>query len=206
MDAKYDMLSVPVKSSTRKTGPDMARLKEYYRTVLIEQLKKTLSYKNVMQVPRLDKIVINMGVGKATSDSQKIQAAINDLMRISGQKPIITHASKSIAQFKLRKGMPIGCKVTLRRERMYEFLDRLITIVLPRIRDFRGIAEHSLDGHGNLSIGLKDQAIFPEVDYDRIDQIRGMDIVIVTTAQTNHEAKTLLKGFNLPFIETKVEE
>ena len=184
----------------------MARLKEYYRTTLIDQLKKTLSYKNVMQVPRLDKIVINMGVGKATSDNQKIQAAVNDLMLISGQKPIITHASKSIAQFKLRTGMPIGCKVTLRRERMYEFLDRLITIVLPRIRDFRGIAERSLDGHGNLTIGLKDQAIFPEVDYDRIDQIRGMDIVIVTTAQTNHEAKALLKGFNLPFIETKAEE
>jgi large subunit ribosomal protein L5 len=156
-------------------------------------------YKNPMQVPRLEKIVVNMGVGEAVQDSKKAEAAAADLTAITGQHPVITKAKRSIATFKLRQGMPIGCKVTLRRERMYEFLDRLITVALPRVRDFRGISGRSFDGRGNFAVGLKEQLVFPEIDYDRVDATRGMDVVIVTTARTDAEAKALLKAFDMPF-------
>ncbi len=156
-------------------------------------------YKNPMQVPRLEKIVVNMGVGEAVQDSKKADAAAADLTAITGQHPVITKAKRSIATFKLRQGMPIGCKVTLRRERMYEFLDRLITVALPRVRDFRGISGRSFDGRGNFALGLKEQLVFPEIDYDRVDATRGMDVVIVTTAKTDAEAKALLKAFDMPF-------
>jgi large subunit ribosomal protein L5 len=152
-----------------------------------------------MQVPRLEKIVVNMGVGEAVQDSKKAEAAAADLTAITGQHPVITKAKRSIATFKLREGMPIGCKVTLRRERMYEFLDRLITVALPRVRDFRGISGRSFDGRGNFALGLKEQLVFPEIDYDRVDATRGMDVVIVTTARTDAEAKALLKAFDMPF-------
>jgi len=176
-----------------------ARLKEHYDAVVRPKLKDEFKYANDMEVPRLEKIVINIGVGEAAGDSKKIQAAVADLTAISGQKPVVTKARKSIAQFKLREGMPIGCKVTLRRDRMYEFLDRLVTIALPRVRDFRGIPGNSFDGRGNYAMGLKEQIIFPEIDYDKVDQIRGMDIIFVTTAKTDKEAKALLKGFDMPF-------
>jgi large subunit ribosomal protein L5 len=152
-----------------------------------------------MQVPRLEKIVVNMGVGEAVQDSKKAEAAAADLTAITGQHPVVTKAKRSIATFKLREGMPIGCKVTLRRERMYEFLDRLITVALPRVRDFRGISGRSFDGRGNFALGLKEQLVFPEIDYDRVDATRGMDVVIVTTARTDAEAKALLKAFDMPF-------
>jgi len=176
-----------------------ARLKDHYRSVVRAELQKQFDYKNHMQVPRLDKIVINMGVGEATSDSKKVTAAVGDLTKISGQKPVVTRARQSIATFKLREGQAIGCKVTLRDERMYEFLDRLINIALPRVRDFRGVSGKSFDGRGNYAMGLKEQLVFPEIDYDQIDEVRGMDIVICTTAKTDEEAKALLKGFNMPF-------
>ncbi|MDE1147538.1 MAG: 50S ribosomal protein L5 [Azospirillaceae bacterium] len=176
-----------------------ARLKEHYDSVVRATLKTEFSYANDLEIPRIEKIIINMGVGEATSDGKKINAAVSDLTALSGQKPVVTRARKSIAQFKLREGMAIGCKVTLRRERMYEFLDRLITIALPRVRDFRGVSGTSFDGRGNYAMGLKEQIIFPEIDYDRVDEIRGMDIIIVTTAKTDKEAKALLKGFQMPF-------
>lgn len=175
------------------------RLKEYYNHVIVPQLKQDFGYTNTLAVPRLQKIVVNMGVGEVTSDSKNIQAALADLTSITGQKPLIRHARKSIAQFKLRKGMPIGCKVTLRRNMMYEFFDRLTSIVLVRIRDFRGLSSRSFDGRGNISLGLAEQIIFPEINYDKVDRIRGMDITIVTSARTDNEAKALLKGFNIPF-------
>ena len=156
-------------------------------------------YKNPMQVPRLEKIVVNMGVGEAVQDSKKADAAAGDLAAITGQHPVITKAKRSIATYKLRQGMPIGCMVTLRGQRMYEFLDRLITVALPRVRDFRGISGRSFDGRGNFALGLKEQIVFPEVDYDRVDAVRGMDVVVVTTAKTDAEAKALLKGFAMPF-------
>jgi large subunit ribosomal protein L5 len=156
-------------------------------------------YKNPMQVPHLEKIVVNIGVGEAVQDSKKAEAAAADLTAITGQHPVITKAKRSIATFKLRQGMPIGCKVTLRRQRMYEFLDRLITVALPRVRDFRGISGRSFDGRGNFALGLKEQLVFPEIDYDRVDATRGMDVVIVTTARTDEEAKALLKAFDMPF-------
>ena len=156
-------------------------------------------YKNRMQVPRLDKIVINMGVGEATQDKKKVEQAAAEMEKISGQKPVITKAKKSIAQFKLREGMPIGCKVTLRRDRMFEFLDRLVTIALPRVRDFRGLNPKSFDGRGNYAMGLKEQIIFPEINYDQIDTVRGMDIIVTTTAKTDEEARELLRLFNFPF-------
>ena len=156
-------------------------------------------YTNPMQVPKLDKIVVNMGVGEAVQDGKKVDAAVGNLTAIAGQKPIVTKAKKSIATFKLREHMPIGCKVTLRRQRMFEFLDRLITIALPRVRDFRGVSPKSFDGRGNYALGLKEQLVFPEIDYDQIDAVRGMDIVIVTTAKTDAEAKALLAGFQMPF-------
>jgi large subunit ribosomal protein L5 len=152
-----------------------------------------------MEVPRLEKIVINMGVGEAVADSKKIKSAVNEMTLIAGQQPVVTIAKNSIATFKLREGMPVGCKVTLRRERMYEFLDRLVTIALPRVRDFRGISDKSFDGRGNYAMGLKEQIVFPEIDYDTVDEIRGMDIVICTTAKSDKEARALLKGFDMPF-------
>lgn len=177
-----------------------ARLKEQYTNVIRPALMEQFSYQNVYQVPRLDRIVLNMGVGEAVADSKRINAAVQELAVIAGQKPVITKAKKSIATFKLREGMPVGCKVTLRRERMYEFLDRLVNIALPRVRDFRGLSGKSFDGHGNYSLGVKEQIVFPEVDYDKVDAVRGMDIVIVTTAKTDQEAKALLKAFNMPFV------
>ncbi|MCC7271334.1 MAG: 50S ribosomal protein L5 [Alphaproteobacteria bacterium] len=177
----------------------MTRLKEIYDTTVKPALIQEFGYRNAMQVPRLEKIVINMGVGEATQDTKKVQGAVDDLTAIAGQKPIVTRAKKAIATFKVRAGMPIGCKVTLRRERMYEFLDRLVTIALPRVRDFRGLSGRSFDGRGNYSLGLKEQFVFPEINYDKVDAPRGMDITIVTTAGTDAEARALLKGFNMPF-------
>jgi large subunit ribosomal protein L5 len=177
----------------------MARLQEHYENVVRPALVKEFNYQNPMQVPRLSKIVINMGVGEATQDQKKLQAAAADLTAIAGQKPLITKSRKSIANFKLRENLAIGCKVTLRRERMFEFLDRLISVALPRVRDFRGVSPRSFDGRGNYALGLKEQIVFPEIDYDKMDSVRGMDIVICTTAKTDAEAKALLKGFDMPF-------
>jgi large subunit ribosomal protein L5 len=176
----------------------MTRLQEHYEQVVKPALASEFGYKNPMQVPRLEKIVINMGVGEAVQDPKKIEAAVNDLTLISGQKPVVNKAKRSVASFKLRAGMTIGCKVTLRRERMYEFLDRLVNIALPRVRDFRGLSGKSFDGHGNFALGLKEQIVFPEIDYDKVDEVRGMDIVICTTAGTDEEAKALLIGFDMP--------
>ncbi|UEM22321.1 50S ribosomal protein L5 [Skermanella mucosa] len=176
------------------------RLKKQYDDVVRPKLKAEFNYANDMEVPRIEKIVINMGVGEATTDGKKVNSAVAELTAIAGQRPVVTKARKSIAQFKLREGMSIGCKVTLRRERMYEFLDRLVTVALPRVRDFRGVPGNSFDGRGNYAMGLKEQIIFPEIDYDKIDEIRGMDIIIVTTAKTDKEAKALLKGFDMPFV------
>jgi len=175
------------------------RLQELYETTVRPALMQEFGYKNPMQVPRLEKIVVNMGVGEAVQDSKKADAAASDLTAITGQHPVITRAKRSIATFKLRKDMPIGCKVTLRGQRMYEFLDRLITVALPRVRDFRGIPGKSFDGRGNFALGLKEQIVFPEIDYDRVDAVRGMNVVVVTTARTDAEAKALLKGFDMPF-------
>lgn len=177
------------------------RLQEHYEKVVRPALKEEFGYQNPMQIPRIDKVVVNMGVGKAVQDSKKIQAAVKDLTAITGQKPIVTRAKKSIATFKLREGMPIGCKVTLRRHRMYEFLDRLITIALPRTRDFRGIPDRSFDGRGNFAMGVKEQIIFPEINYDEVDEIRGLGIVITTTAKTDEEGRALLKNFDMPFLK-----
>jgi large subunit ribosomal protein L5 len=178
----------------------MARLQERYAEVVHPALMKEFSYENRMQVPRIEKIVVNMGVGEAVQDSKKIDAAVGDLTAITGQHPVVLRAKKSIATFKLRQNMPIGVKVTLRRERMYEFLDRLINVALPRVRDFRGVSGRSFDGRGNYALGLREQLVFPEIDYDKVDSQRGMDIVIVTTAKTDAEAKALLKAFDMPFI------
>jgi large subunit ribosomal protein L5 len=175
------------------------RLQDHYEKVVRPALVKEFGYTNAMQCPRLEKIVVNMGVGEAVQDGKKVDAAVGDLTLITGQKPVVTRAKKSIATFKLRENMPIGCKVTLRRQRMFEFLDRLVNIALPRVRDFRGVSGKSFDGRGNYALGLKEQLVFPEVDYDKIDQVRGMDIVIVTTAKTDAEAKALLRGFDMPF-------
>jgi large subunit ribosomal protein L5 len=177
-----------------------ARLRDHYESVVRAKLKDEFGYKNDMAVPKLEKIVINMGVGEGAADKGKVTAAVAELQAIAGQKPVITKARKSIAQFKLRENQPIGCKVTLRGKRMYEFLDRLITIAMPRIRDFRGIPGNSFDGRGNYAMGLKEQIIFPEINYDEVADVRGMDIVICTTANTDTEAKALLRGFNMPFI------
>lgn len=176
-----------------------ARLKKLYIEKIKPDLKAKRGYKNDMQIPRLTKIVINMGVGENAQDSKKIQGAIADMTAISGQKPLVTKSRKAIAAFKLREDLPIGCKVTLRGERMYEFLDRLVTIALPRIRDFRGISDRSFDGNGNYAFGLKEQIIFPEINFDKVDTIRGMDIIICTTAKTDDEAKELLTAFKMPF-------
>ncbi|MGF6229032.1 large subunit ribosomal protein L5 [Inquilinus ginsengisoli] len=178
----------------------MARLKTHYDKVIRPKLKQDFAYANDLQVPRIEKIIINMGVGDAVADSKKIQAAASELTLIAGQKPVITKARKSIAVYKLREGMSIGTKVTLRRERMYEFLDRLVNIALPRVRDFRGLSAKSFDGRGNYALGIKEQIVFPEIDYDKIETVRGMDIVIVTTAKTDEEARALLKAFDFPFV------
>jgi large subunit ribosomal protein L5 len=177
----------------------MARLHDYYKESIRPELIEALGYGNPLQVPRLDKIVVNMGVGEAVQDSKKVIAAAAEMALIAGQKPLINKAKVSVAGFKLREGMPIGCKVTLRRERMYEFLDRLVTIALPRVRDFRGLSPKSFDGHGNYALGLKEQIVFPEIDYDQVDSIRGMDIIVVTTAKTDDEGRELLRRFNFPF-------
>ena len=177
----------------------MARLKDLYHNEIRDKIKSKFDLKNIYEVPKISKIVLNMGVGEAISDSKKINSASDDLMSITGQKPVVTKAKQSIAGFKLRKGLSIGCKVTLRRNRMYEFLDRLIYIALPRVRDFKGLSKKSFDGNGNYSIGIKEQIIFPEIDYDKIDKVRGMDICIVTSTQNEEHAFELLKGFNLPF-------
>jgi large subunit ribosomal protein L5 len=177
-----------------------ARLREHYDNQVRKTLQEQFGYANPMRVPRLEKIVINMGVGEAAQDAKKIEGAIADLTAISGQKPVVTRAKTSIAGFKLRENQVVGLKVTLRKERMYEFLDRLITIALPRVRDFRGVPGKSFDGNGNYALGLKEQLVFPEINYDRVDRIRGMDIVFVTTAETDEEAKALLKAFAMPFV------
>lgn len=177
----------------------MARLETEYKERILPALMEQFGYKSVMQAPRITKITLNMGVGGAVADKKVLQSAVSDMEKISGQKPVITLARKSIAGFKIRDDMPIGCKVTLRSDRMYEFLDRLITISIPRIRDFRGLSPKSFDGRGNYSMGVKEQIIFPEIDYDKIDALRGMDITITTTAQTNEEGLALLKLFNFPF-------
>lgn len=175
------------------------RLQEHYEQTVRSELQEKFGYENVMEIPKLQKIVINMGVGEASQDRKKIDGALQDMTRIAGQKPVVTKAKKSIAAFKLRDGMTVGAKVTLRRDRMYEFLDRLVNIALPRVRDFRGVNGKSFDGQGNFAMGIKEQIVFPEIDYDQVDQIRGMDIVICTDAKTDAEAKALLEGFNMPF-------
>jgi large subunit ribosomal protein L5 len=176
----------------------MPRLRDQYETKVKPALIEAFRYRNPMQVPRLEKIVVNMGVGEAAQDSKKMAGAVDDLTLIAGQKPIVMKAKKSIAAFKLREGQTVGCKVTLRGDRMYEFLDRLINIALPRVRDFRGLSAASFDGHGNFALGIKEQIVFPEIDYDNVDAIRGLDVAIVTTARTDAEGKALLTGFNMP--------
>ena len=177
----------------------MARLQEYYRETVVKQLMEELKCNNIMEVPRIEKITVNMGVGEAAADKKVLEHAVADLTKVTGQKPIITLARKSVAGFKIREGWPIGCKVTLRRERMYEFLDRLITVAIPRIRDFRGMNPKSFDGHGNYSMGVREQIMFPEIDYDKIDALRGMDITITTSALSDDHGRALLKAFNFPF-------
>lgn len=176
----------------------MSRLQEFYSATVVKQLTEQFGYKSPMEVPRITKITLNMGVGEAIADRKVIENAVNDMTLISGQKPVVTKARKSVANFKVREGWPIGCKVTLRRERMYEFLDRLIGIAIPRIRDFRGLSPKSFDGRGNYSLGIKEQIIFPEIDYDKIDTLRGLDITITTSAKTDEEGRALLAAFNFP--------
>ena len=183
------------------------RMRKLYDDKIVKAMTEKFGYKNAMEVPKIEKITLNMGVGDAVQDKKKVETAASEMELIAGQKPVITKAKKSIAGFKLREGMPIGCKVTLRRERMYEFLDRLITIAMPRIRDFRGVSPKSFDGRGNYALGLKEQIIFPEINYDRIDQVRGMDVIVTTSARTDEEARELLKLFGFPFpIEAQAKE
>ncbi len=177
----------------------MSRLKDQYMNEIMDAMIKKFGYKNRMQVPKLDKIVVNMGIGEAKENAKILEAAMSDMELITGQKPIKTISKKSIANFKIREGMPIGCKVTLRGEKMYEFLDRLVNLALPRVRDFRGVNPNSFDGRGNYALGIKEQLIFPEVEFDKIDKVRGMDIIFVTTAKTDEEARELLAQFNMPF-------
>jgi large subunit ribosomal protein L5 len=202
--AKAEAAEKAASGETAEKAPKMPagytpRLKADYDERIVAAMTERFGYKNRMEVPRLDKIVINMGVGDATQDKKRVETAAAEMQAISGQKAVITKAKKSIAQFKLREGMPIGCKVTLRRERMYEFLDRLVTIALPRVRDFRGLNPRSFDGRGNYAMGLKEQIIFPEINYDQIDTVRGMDVIVTTTAKTDEEARELLRLFNFPF-------
>ena len=177
----------------------MARLKEMYQNEIVDAMIKKFGYKNIMEVPKLDKIVINMGVGEAKENAKVLESAIADMEKIAGQKAVVTRAKNSVANFKIREGMPIGCKVTLRGEKMYEFVDRLINLALPRVRDFRGVNPNAFDGRGNYALGIKEQLIFPEIEYDKIDKVRGMDVIFVTTAKTDEEARELLKQFNMPF-------
>lgn len=177
----------------------MARLKETYQSEIVEAMIKKFGYKNIMEVPKLDKIVINMGVGEAKDNAKTLDAAVKDLEIIAGQKAVITRAKKSVANFKIREGMAIGCKVTLRGEKMYEFADRLINLALPRVRDFRGVSADSFDGRGNYALGIKEQLIFPEIEYDKVEKVRGMDVIFVTTAHTDEEARELLRLFGMPF-------
>ena len=177
----------------------MSRLKEAYLNEIAPAMQKKFEYKNPMETPKIDKIVINMGVGEAKDNAKVLDAAVNDMTIISGQKPVVTRAKNSVANFKLREGMPIGCKVTLRGEKMYEFLDRLVNLALPRVRDFRGVNPNAFDGRGNYALGIKEQLIFPEIEYDKVDKVRGMDVIIVTTAKTDEEARELLTLFNMPF-------
>lgn len=177
----------------------MSRLKELYNNEIKDALKAKFGYKNVMEIPKVEKIVINMGVGEAKENVKILDAAMSDLQQITGQKPVVTKARNSVANFKIREGMPIGCKVTLRGERMYEFMDRLINLALPRVRDFRGVNPNAFDGRGNYALGIKEQLIFPEIEYDKVDKVRGMDIIFVTTAKSDEEARELLKAFNMPF-------
>ena len=208
---KVEEASVPQAAKTDAKPSKMPkdykpRLKADYEDRIVKAMTEKFGYKNRLEVPRLDKIVINMGVGEATQDKKRVETAAAEMQQISGQKPVITKAKKSIAQFKLREGMPIGVKVTLRRDRMYEFLDRLVTIALPRVRDFRGLNPKSFDGRGNYALGLKEQIIFPEINYDQIDKVRGMDIIITTTAKTDEEARELLRLFNFPFPQEEQRE
>ena len=177
----------------------MSRLKEKYLNEIMDEMKKKFEYKNTMEIPKLDKIVINMGVGEAKENAKILETAVKDLEAITGQKAVITRAKHSVANFKLREGQPIGCKVTLRGERMYEFLDRLVNLALPRVRDFRGVNPNAFDGRGNYALGIKEQVIFPEIEYDKVDKVRGMDIIFVTTANSDEEARELLALFNMPF-------
>lgn len=185
---------------------NLTRMQQLYVDTIRAQMTEQFGYKNLMQVPKIEKIVLNMGVGEATQDKKKVDKAAEEMALIAGQRPVITKAKKSVATFKLREGMPIGCKVTLRREKMYEFLDRLITVALPRVRDFRGLNPKSFDGRGNYAMGLKEQIIFPEINYDKIDSVRGMDVIITTTAKTDDEARALLKAFGFPFIQPVAEK
>ncbi|MBS5129732.1 MAG: 50S ribosomal protein L5 [Lachnospiraceae bacterium] len=177
----------------------MSRLKEQYQNEIIDAMIKKFGYKNIMEVPKLDKVVINMGVGEAKDNAKLLDAAIADMEKISGQKVVVTRAKNSVANFKIREGMPIGCKVTLRGEKMYEFVDRLVNLALPRVRDFRGVNPNAFDGRGNYALGIKEQLIFPEIEYDKVDKVRGMDVIFVTTAKTDEEARELLRQFNMPF-------
>ena len=177
----------------------MARLKDFYKETVVKAMTEQFGYKSPMQVPRIEKITLNMGVGEAVADKKVMEHAVGDMEKIAGQKAIVTKAKKSVASFKIRDGYPVGCKVTLRRERMYEFLDRLVTVAIPRIRDFRGISSKSFDGRGNYNMGVKEQIIFPEIEYDKIDALRGMNITITTTAKTDEEARALLSAFSFPF-------
>ena len=177
----------------------MSRLKEQYQNEIIDAMIKKFGYKNIMEVPKLDKVVINMGVGEAKDNAKLLDAAIADMEKITGQKAVVCKAKKSVANFKIREGMPIGCKVTLRGEKMYEFVDRLVNLALPRVRDFRGVNPNAFDGRGNYALGIKEQLIFPEIEYDKVDKVRGMDIIFVTTANTDEEERELLTQFNMPF-------
>ncbi|MFQ8872723.1 MAG: 50S ribosomal protein L5 [[Ruminococcus] torques] len=177
----------------------MSRLKEQYQNEIVDAMIKKFGYKNIMEVPKLDKVVINMGVGEAKDNAKLTESAIADMEKIAGQKAVVTRAKNSVANFKIREGMPIGCKVTLRGEKMYEFVDRLINLALPRVRDFRGVNPNAFDGRGNYALGIKEQLIFPEIEYDKIDKVRGMDVIFVTTAKTDEEARELLTQFNMPF-------
>ena len=177
----------------------MSRLKETYENEIVAAMIKKFGYKNIMEVPKLDKVVINMGVGEAKDNAKVLEGAVKDMEKIAGQKAVITKAKKSVANFKIREGMPIGCKVTLRGEKMYEFVDRLINLALPRVRDFRGVNPNAFDGRGNYALGIKEQLIFPEIEYDKVDKVRGMDVIFCTTAKTDEEARALLTLFNMPF-------
>ena len=177
----------------------MSRLKDQYQNEIVDAMIKKFGYKNIMEVTKLDKVVINMGVGEAKDNAKVLESAVADMEKIAGQKAVVTRAKNSVANFKIREGMPIGCKVTLRGERMYEFVDRLINLALPRVRDFRGVNPNAFDGRGNYALGIKEQLIFPEIEYDKIDKVRGMDVIFVTTAKTDEEARELLRQFNMPF-------